>query len=606
LAEHFYVEKQSGTFADTLLAFGWARCLRQLLHEQHGKPVSVRMLDDGSHYRLVCALPLSADFVQAFTGTLIVAPPILPAPKQAYSDEAETSEEDEGMPDIASIARQANCVPVEIAKEREKYNHYQELRKAFSQGVPQDSQPAEPSRYWHIYRALSAPASLKGYNRLIGAWLLARSLHGALLNILCILFENLPNNLERAEAAWRALAKQRSLRIDSQMTALQIYNPEQGKGQNQPKARQLTMRNLKNFWLIEFLKAVGFYDGAVPQLLQDAKDRKTYVLVPTDIDTAQSSQILEAFRYSFPRYRSITSDVMAILRYIETFLKHSLQAPDLEAFLFNQPSLRNLVAGFQVAFYKDMGNAQTMMNFSFIGLPPWMKIRRREDVPALLSQLDVLRRVVRSMDESHSDAITLLSALRDFLSSGNLNALFTFTAGYSGYYMSQRERNRFAQQLSIALLEEIIMSVQPRYAEIFQNQGFRNVAYAIRQSTVNAQYAKIRGERRYDIRYGLGQELIRKARRPEEFLTALAEFIAKYNAENAQIAERDAAAGRTEVRRRRSVATSDLEQIAALIDQHGAALIANLLVAYGYASDRRAADDETPPETDGLDTEQDS
>lgn len=125
------------------------------------------------------------------------------------------------------------------------------------------------------------------------------------------------------------------------------------------------------------------------------------------------------------------------------------------------------------------------------------------------------------------------------------------------------------------------MSVQPKLSEILESPGFLNIAYAIRQSTVTAQYRKKEGDRRYDVRYGLGRDLVRQSQYPDEFVAALSDFLHKYNAENAQVME-----NRTGPYRK-SVQTSDIQDILRLIDAHGSDLIAKLLVAYGYAREPR-------------------
>ena len=118
----------------------------------------------------------------------------------------------------------------------------------------------------------------------------------------------------------------------------------------------------------------------------------------------------------------------------------------------------------------------------------------------------------------------------------------------------------------------------PRLSKILETEGFRNIAYAIRQATVTAQYRKQQNDRRYDVRYGLGQQLARKAAYPQDFVAELADFLGKYNAENAKVMETRPGPYR------RSVRTSDIDDIVALIDEFSdSRLICNLLVAYGYA-----------------------
>ena len=132
------------------------------------------------------------------------------------------------------------------------------------------------------------------------------------------------------------------------------------------------------------------------------------------------------------------------------------------------------------------------------------------------------------------------------------------------------------------------MNTEPKLRDILDAPGFRNIAYAIRQSTVTAQYRKREGDRRYDVRYGLGRDLVRRAQYPADFIAALSDFLHNYNAENAQIMETRPGPYR------RSIQTSDIEEIVSLIDRHGSELIAKLLVAFGYARVPRV--DEPQPE----------
>lgn len=126
------------------------------------------------------------------------------------------------------------------------------------------------------------------------------------------------------------------------------------------------------------------------------------------------------------------------------------------------------------------------------------------------------------------------------------------------------------------------MGTDPQLMEILETEGFRNIAYAIRHSTVIPQYLKQKGDTLYDVRYGLGMELKRKAAYPREFVAALGSFIQEYNQENVQKVE-----SKKQPQRRKNVRTNDLDDIVRLVDKFGSELICNLLVAYGYAGDPR-------------------
>jgi hypothetical protein len=146
-------------------------------------------------------------------------------------------------------------------------------------------------------------------------------------------------------------------------------------------------------------------------------------------------------------------------------------------------------------------------------------------------------------------------------------------------------------------------------SRITSNPGFQRIAYAIRQSTVRAQYQRSQEqdrEVRYNVRYGLGQELMREVRYREKFIAALATFLTQYNAETVReeeklatklrLGERITPEQRRRYKLRGTVSISDIDEIVALIDAFDAETVGSLLIAYGYASDSRAKNDKNPGE----------
>ena len=134
------------------------------------------------------------------------------------------------------------------------------------------------------------------------------------------------------------------------------------------------------------------------------------------------------------------------------------------------------------------------------------------------------------------------------------------------------------------------MEHERKLKPILESPGFQNVAAAIRRSTVIPQYWKARGDKGpYDVRYGLGADLLRQAAYPDRFIQALSEFLHDYNRETMQIYERYK--GNPPVRRPQ-VTTEDIQQVVELIDEYGSQTVANLLVAFGYAREPREPETE--------------
>jgi hypothetical protein len=593
VTQQLFVDKSTGTFADQLVIFGLAVLVHDVLGRTDGRNHhAVHISDQGAYYLLSYAQPLDDDRLQR------MQTPYTPAWF------LQTRKNAERLPE--------NLPPQAVADyefERDKRAQFFEIRK----GLPKEAQVAlargqdhpalaalrgkEPHEHWDVFRAIN-PAALIGYNKLMTQWWTIQGSLPEVFALLRDLFSRTPNDWDAAVATWKELDKAHGWGIKPETTAAQIYNPSQGKGQNRAKADNLSMGNVRGFWLLEWLKAVGFYHAALTKQLRGTKDRKTYVLAPGKIDLGESDKIMHAFQERMARAETaIRSDVLASLRYTQAMLDFTRQreGASLKARLFKHRRPSRVVSGFYSTFYKNLGQSVATMNLSFIGLPGWIRVENESDVADTQKVLAEHEAVVRPLDESHGDAYNLLLLYRDFVSGDDLGPFFEFTTTYSGYYMSQRERGSYVFQFTTTNLRRLIMSSQegPRLSKILETPGFQTIAYAIRQATVTAQYRKQQGDRKYDVRYGLGQQLARKAAYPQEFLAELADFLAKYNAENAQVMENRPGPYR------KSVKTSDIDDIVALIDEFGdSRLICNLLVAYGYArvpyEDTGDAEEEPP------------
>ena len=589
MTDALLIDKSTATFADQLVAYGLAVVAHAVLERsaERRRP-SVHLSDRGAYYRLDLTPGLTNELLGRFPAPYVAAPAIM-TPKNAAKLPA-------NLPPHALVDYQA---------ERDKRTDFFDIRKTLSQEARvalqrRERHPAlaplegkEPHPHWDIFRAIN-PGSLIGYNKLMCNWWKVQSALPDILALLRDLFSQTPNDLAAATGAWKRLDKQEGWGIKSRTTAAQIYNPGQGKGQKRTKADKLQMRNVTDaFWLVEWLKAVGFYHAALTKQMRGAKDRKTYVLAPGEIGLDESQQIMDRFRGRMARAETaVRCDVLASIRYAQAMLEFSTQSEgaSLMTRLFQHQRPTRVVSGFQSAFYKSLGQSVATMNQSFIRLPGWILLEEESDVGDALDVLAEHEAVVRQFDESHGDAYNLLLLYRDFLSGNSLRRFFDFTTAYSRHLISQKERGAYAPQFTTTNLRRLIMSSEERHrlSSILETPGFQNIAYAIRQSTVTAQYRKQQGDRRYDVRYGLGQQLARKAAYRDEFLAELADFLAKYNAETAQVMENRPGPYR------RSIRTSDIDDIVALIDEYrDSRLICNLLVAYGYARVPRPADTDT-------------
>lgn len=573
----FYVEKRSQTLADNLAAFGAA----YLLDAIAGGRTRVHIEDVGPAYAILCEPGWKDGWLEQ-AGFLAGAPFLMTVDRRTQQKM------------IKGTAVTAADLPigpeslVDYEAEKLKRSEYFAWRKQLTkdeQKLLRNNQlpsPPGPHPEWDLFRAIN-PTALQAYNSLVAEWHRGRTDFPAMVNILLQLLSCVPNDIPEAEKAWEALCKRQNWPVTTRVTASQLYNPAQGKGSNAAKSVWSNPGNLNGFWMLEYLKVVGLRYGGFTRLMKGVKDRKTYALIPTRLSWDHHTGVMKKFRPKMiGSAGAIQMDVLAALRYTLALLEHcdDAQGKTLAEMLLGQTP-NYVVNGLQTAFYKNMGNASATMNIAAIGLPNWVRPRSPEDFSLLKEALEEHETIIRLLDESHGDAYDLLKQYRDFLSAGDLKPFFGFTTRYSTYIVHRLERRKPVRPFTTSTLEILFMNSEdstPKYSQIIQDVGFQNIAYAIRHSTIVPQGRKARGNRpAVDIRYGLGQQLARKAAYPQDFLAAITEFVHLYNAENAQLREK-----KREIYRK-NVTTEDLDCLIALVDQFGSRVVCNMLVAYGYA-----------------------
>lgn len=567
----YYVDKRAGTYADVFLAYGLATLLDSILAHFVRDDHWVRIRDQGPYYAIELSHPLRKEWVDQ-------------APFQTLAPYIKIGREDLGV--LASLP---DSMIVDYQQEWDKFRQYTQIDQGVRSNMPQEElakvrpHPQFPVFAWVGERRMQA---LGSYNNLILRWqTLAPHFAENLCHIL-MLCATPDGDVEAVETAWRRRMKELGVETKSDATLLQLFNPSQGKGQNEPKASRLEMGNIKSFWLLEYLKAVGMYHCAVPRRVQGTDDRKTYALAPVNMRLGANDAILAAFQDALWNDTAVKMDILAALRYTRCFLDYCQAAKeaDLMAELLGQGP-EDFVAGMYVAYYKSLGQASAVMNLSFIELPRWMRVESPDDVNTYKEVIEEHENIIRNIDEERG-GYDLLVYYRDFLSGGKWDAFFDFTAAYGPFLMRELDRERYwVKPFTTHNLEVLIMKSNEPLTPILESPGFRNIAEAIRRSTIIPQY-RGRGESEYDIRYGLGQELKRKALYNDEFIAALSEFMQSYNAENARVYEK------TGKQYRKNILTTDVEDVVRLVDKYGATTVGNLLIAFGYAREPREEEEQ--------------
>lgn len=580
--DEYYIDKTTDTFADVLLAFGVGEMLHHVQQEQLGT-TGLRIRDDGGHFTIRLAAPLQPGGENTTWFSML------------EFVETKSKKQPDGWPGGV----------VDYEAERVKNSTYFEKLKQLPPAArrpgasvdefPMLAQLKPPRPDWPIISQINQMGAIGAYAGVLEGWRECQACFPDVLRLLLGLFAQTPNDEAAATAAWKRLAKQHKLKTSECTTPVQVLNPAMGKGINRIKADGADkLGNPESFWLLELLKFVGLFQAGVPRVVKAAKggggkgprDRKTYVLHPCNIEYRVHKSVYRQFSDTLWEATAIKMDILAALRYTDVFLAQWMEGQAADPEWGEEPG--NHVRGLATAFYKDLGSAVALLNLSEIALPRWMRVRTKEEGATYHELIDEHRQVVTSLDEGKAEGYQLLGAYRNFISGHDLRAFFEFTGAYSALLMSRMERGEWASRFLITHLEVLVTAHDNKLAPIIENSGFQRIATALRRSTVTPQFYKAKKlPYPYEVRYGLGTDLLRQAAYPDRFVQALSAFVFAYNQEASQVFERFQ--GKPPIQRSR-VTTEDLAEVVSLIDQFGSQTVANLLVAFGYARSPKDAE----------------
>jgi hypothetical protein len=579
----YYVDKSTDTFADVLLAYGVAALLERLLQANVGH-LTVRVRDAGSVYAIILEDPIEKGFeaIDWFCDLPFILTRTKKPPEGWTGTVVDYDAERKRRSEYFEAWRQLSA---EAKRPGATVDQFPELAAVLA---------LEPRDDWDILAQINQMQAITAYTQVLTAWHECKACFDRVLCLLLGLFATTPNEIDGTLEKWKTLSGKESIKTTT-VTPVQVLNPGMGKGINRLKADGAQrLGNPDSFWLVEFLKFWGMRRAGIPRIVQPPqpgsgrgpRDRKTYVLRPVNITLDTNDQVYLRFNRAMWSSTATKMDLLATLRYTDAFLAQ-WQAGDLVDVRWGEEP-GDHVCGMSAAFYKDLGSAPAVLNLAELALPQWMTIETSEQLQIYRDLLKEHRRIVDSLQERNSDEYRLLQHYRDFISGRDVGAFYAFAGGYASLTMSRMERRQWAPRYTTTNLEVLIMAHDKELAPILQCPGFRNIAGAIRRSTVIPQYFKSRGEKGpYTVRYGLGAELLRQATYPEQFIQALSTFVHDYNRETGQVQERY----KDNLRVRRSqITTEDVQQVVELIDIYGSKTVGNMLVAFGYAREPRDPD----------------
>ena len=593
MIDALFVTKRFNTYADAFLMLGVARIAEYALSQTKQK-AAMQLLDEGTRYRIQFKKPVSLEAIAQLKYT----DPFPPVCGQKT--------------DCSKVPAQTTPFnTVEKAQARKLYREYliQNRGKAdWQEGAPP---PPDPQTQNGVI--LTSMRHDRNHNDLwLQGWEL-RDSYGVLIAALLQAFSQEHDSDLNADIQLAAdIFKQQTGIKLSEASAVKIFLPTAVQGVNRVKADGNKTDAQKADWLSLWLIANGLFTFAISERVKVAErvyDWRVTALEPRDISFEKYQKVLDDLRKFNPPgggHGIARFDAELVLRFCQELLKnHEAQVQDqAEDDLEFLPPTHHFVRGFVGTHFSQKGQVYGVKEVFTLGLPAWVRPQTYAEVQEYQIVLKEHLAVIVSLSAEAGQS-ELLAAYRDFITGNALLSLFKFQTSYAEFIIRRLAdpKARPPRLFSVNGLNLMIKNLKPRkdeewdLTEITQNPGFLRIARAINSATVYAgkiQTQKGMVELDWQRQYGLAQRLSSQAGAKKDFVIELTTFLASYENENLRIAEKLQQAGKFP---RLWTTKDDLDAVIQLIDKFGSNLVANLLIAYGYAKWSKAKDDEQTQET---------
>lgn len=558
--KEFFVDKNSNTYAETIEVYGLANLIDEILSRSTVSNRKVEIFDKGLYYLIKPSQSITDEMLSRLSYFQII---------KFLKNKADTEVSDDignnyydypnQKKEFDEIKDKRNKISKDKkSKPEEKKEKLLALQKQFESEFGKKLDEA-----FDVYKNMVGNP-YTGYMKVHSILHNNQEHFSELLSEIINFYSTTPNAVSKIK---------RNFKIDEKLAAQQLYSPNQGKGLNQYKADNANMTNLDSYWVQELMKISGALQMMICQFVKvgSSYDLKIFVPEYKQILWSKARELILEFKRHLKSVSPVKLDILNVLNFSLNFIQKS------EKFTGR---LKNTVNGFHSVYQKDLGQNKAVANIAFLEIPDFIEIKDRKSANEWIEILNAQKNIINAIKEQ-GDAIQGLLAYRNFLSGGDLQSFFKFCNSYSVYLMQALSKERFyTKPFKIETLNLFYMNMDNEtlnLCEIIANEGFTAVAQAIRKSTVSLQYTP-KDARKFDIRYGLAQELQNKSKSKVDLATFIGEYLATYNAETAKVAEKNS--GKSF---RANVKDEELAKFYTLLDKHPSRLIGALLASYGFS-----------------------
>lgn len=557
----FKVKKGTGTYSDTIEAFGLANLLFEIQSRAELNRPKLWIEDKGLYYELTSIPEIQLDQIQELS--------YFPLFQYVVRDSSETFDENYfDYPKQRDLKKERQSLTQKAYKEYAGKDKSEQLKQKLREIERIYSEEKFISPELDVYSQMITPNNIVGFYKLYRNISSNKNAYPEIVKAILDYYSDL-----EVELKTKVLKN-----FDDSVTALQIYNPTTGKGQNKGKASGASAGSIKLNWISETMKISGALSNMLCQLVKVGGSYDLKIVVPDfkKADYSKQKQISLAFKKNIKGNTPLKVDILNLLIVNKQLIENTEEYKGFKA--------KNILTGLHSTYQKDLGQNKAVVNIAKLQTPDFIEFDTENEAKDWVELLKEQINIIGSIEEL-GDATQGLIAYRTFLTSSHFSSWARFIFWYAEHIMSSFSRNKYALPFKVTSLNKFFKNMNMnefKISEIISNEGFQKVAYAIRKSTVTLQYTP-KDQRKFEIRYGLAQTLQNKSKSAADLAGFIGEFVATFNAETARYAEKNGMVLRANIRE------NELSLFYGLLDKYPSKVVGALLASYGFALTEKEA-----------------
>ena len=557
----FKVKKGSGTYSDTIEAFGLANLLNEIQNRIELNRPKLWIEDKGLFYELTSKPEIKLEQIQKLS--------YFPLFRYVTRDTSETFDENFfDYPKQDALKKERRSLIQKAYQEYTGKEKAEQLRQRLTEIDRIYSEEKFIDPHLDVYSQVTTNNNFEVFKKLYNNFYLNKSSFQILISYILDYYT--------IDQPIQSIKNFQS--FNEKVTALQIYNPNSGKGQNRPKASGSGTKGIDSTWISETMKISGALTNMLCQLVKVGSSYDMKIIVP-DFKKAEynlQQQIVLSFKKNIKGNTPLKVDILNLLILNKQLIENTEEYKGFKA--------RNILTGLHSTYQKDLGQNKAVVNISELQTPDFIEFNSDDEAKDWVDLLKEQINIIGSIEEL-GDATQGLIAYRTFLTSSHFQSWARFIFWYAEHIMSNFSRKKYALPFKVTSFNKFFKNMtmnEFKISEIISNEGFKKVAYAIRKSTVTLQYTP-KDQRKFEIRYGLAQTLQNKSKSASDLAGFIGEFIATFNAETARYAEKNGTALRANIRE------NELSLFYGLLDKYPSKVVGALLASYGFALTEKEA-----------------